>query len=360
MGSSAQAKVGISPSQTAAIAHKKKSESQFSFGDTSLNKVSSSKDNLRTSDVQTQINYATHLGHQLGNFQSGHGSTSPVQLKANCSAPIQRQGYGVEDEEQMMSVWYNDSVGMTSPDAPMSIPVGSERVSKDKKSAIRKKSSSVETVGWRPEEVPGPYLHFSEIDNRHWQTGIGLLQKEYEEGQQLSALSANADFGVFGNPGDDIRSGYKLGAYMLQGSTGNSEMFGFDGGVLGAESEHSIGEDGYSLGTGAHIIRGAVRAGDASKEEKNDEQLRVGASFGTPGLGLRGHWGDQDKDGLKEYGFGFDFSLGGPGVSFDIKTEDPILTGLKYAAPLLGWGIDLLTDDKSTNLTNMLKKGLGM
>lgn len=35
---------------------------------------------------------------------------------------IQRQGYGVEDEEQMMSIWHDDSAGMTSSDAPMSIP----------------------------------------------------------------------------------------------------------------------------------------------------------------------------------------------------------------------------------------------
>ncbi|NJL63724.1 MAG: hypothetical protein HC903_20145 [Methylacidiphilales bacterium] len=74
------------------------------------------------------------------------------------------------------------------------------------------------------------------------------------------------------------------------------------------------------------------------------------------GYSARGHWGDQDKDGRKEIGFGADV---GP-VSFDIKTEDPALTALKVVAPGVGWVIDALTDDKKFNLTDKALNILGI
>ncbi|MEM1310332.1 MAG: hypothetical protein AAGF98_12730 [Cyanobacteria bacterium P01_H01_bin.153] len=110
------------PSIQKATSHKKGAEWGRSLNKFSIDNASSNNNNSNPSDVQTQLHLATNLGHQLGHFQSSQSSVSPVQLKADYTAPIQRQGYGYEDEEQMMSVWHEDSaVGMTSPYAPMSI-----------------------------------------------------------------------------------------------------------------------------------------------------------------------------------------------------------------------------------------------
>ncbi|MEM7062105.1 MAG: M91 family zinc metallopeptidase [Cyanobacteria bacterium P01_B01_bin.77] len=85
-------------------------------------------------DVQTQLNQAAVFGHSFGQLGAPDSSASTMQLKrseralvtqlkSNHSAPIQKQGYGYEDEDQMMSVWHDDhSAGMSSSDAQMSSP----------------------------------------------------------------------------------------------------------------------------------------------------------------------------------------------------------------------------------------------
>ena len=70
-------------------------------------------------DLQSQLNQAAVFGHNLGQLNFNRSSTPVAQLKPNQSAPIQKQGYGYEDEEQMMSVWHDN------PEAPMSEPVTS-------------------------------------------------------------------------------------------------------------------------------------------------------------------------------------------------------------------------------------------
>lgn len=56
-------------------------------------------------------------------LENSSNSLTVIQPKSNYSAPIQRQGYGYEDEEQMMSVWNEDLVGMSTPDGPVGVPV---------------------------------------------------------------------------------------------------------------------------------------------------------------------------------------------------------------------------------------------
>ncbi len=218
----------------------------------------------------------------------------------------------------------------------------------------------ISSIGWRPEETEGPYMHASEMAGRNLQVGVGGLHKQFEDGSHLDAHSANLDFGVFGNENNnDLRIGGKADAQMFSGSTDPNYHAGVDGGVFGANAEMSAGQDGATIGAGAYAIQGAARAGDLTSKEANDEQIRSGLGL-TMGAAGRAHWGDKDKDGLREYGFGFDF---GP-LSFDMKTEDPLMTALKnplMGGGVLGWAADLLQDDdESTNLTRSALGLLGI
>ncbi|MEM8612445.1 MAG: hypothetical protein AAGF93_10540 [Cyanobacteria bacterium P01_H01_bin.105] len=104
-------------------------------------------------DIQTQLNQAAVFGHSFGQLGAPDNSVSTMQLKRSedapvtqlqfdHSTPIQKQGYGYEDEEQMMSVWNDRSADMTSPDAPMSIAVSTPRSSASNSSSKTNKDSS--------------------------------------------------------------------------------------------------------------------------------------------------------------------------------------------------------------------------
>ncbi len=172
-------------------------------------------------------------------------------------------------------------------------------------------------VGWRPDRdngnAAGPYLHASHNtgDEENVEIGLGLLR-----GDNGDIMSANAQLGVWGDPGSR-RIGGRANAQMAKGATNNNDNFwNFDGGVVDADAEMSIGEDGFTVGAGANVIHGAVQMGDISEEDEHDLQVRGGLGFGC-GAAARGHWGDADNDGIPEIGFGFD---AGP-VSFDMKSE---------------------------------------
>lgn len=83
-------------------------------------------------------------------------------------------------------------------------------------------------------------------------------------------------------------------------------------------------DSGFSLGAQANVAEAALTAGTSDKNSSADEVGRFGLSKGV-GLAGRGHWGDSDADGFREYGFGADF---GP-FSFDAKSEDPLRTLMK-------------------------------
>jgi hypothetical protein len=109
----------------------------------------------------------------------------------------------------------------------------------------------IESLGWRPEEHPGPYLHISELDDRWLQVGAGLFHKEFGHGAGMDVMTTNLDFGVFGNVGENSRLGGRANAQMFKGATPDNQSFGFDGSVFSAESEMSGGEDGATIGAGA-------------------------------------------------------------------------------------------------------------
>ncbi|MBW4671333.1 MAG: DUF4157 domain-containing protein [Cyanomargarita calcarea GSE-NOS-MK-12-04C] len=197
------------------------------------------------------------------------------------------------------------------------------------------------------------------IDPLGYETGLGVVHVEGNQKEKIDYLSANAKLGRFGKPNQDMRIGSQVDAQYLNFTTGNNGLFGgslgFDGGAFGANADNSVGEDGFALGGQVYAAQEAVRVGDVSSSEVNDEQFRLGYGQGI-GWSARGHWGDQDKDDRKEIGFGADI---GP-ISFDVKTEDPALTLLKGVAPGVGWAIDALTDDKKFNLTDKALKILGI
>jgi hypothetical protein len=129
--------------------------------------------------------------------------------------------------------------------------------------------------------------------------------------------------GVWDSEGGGTRTGTTVNLGIHKGSYGKGTPFGLDLGVGTAQGEASWGDDGFSAGATANLVEGAVTLGNFNNNKKNESQMKLGLSAGV-GLGARGHWGDSDKDGKSEYGFGFDY---GP-VGFDYKTEDPLRTGL--------------------------------
>ena len=96
-------------------------------------------------------------------------------------------------------------------------------------------------------------------------------------------------------------------------------ILNLDLGVGTASADAWLNPDsGFSLGAQANVAEAAITAGTTGTGD-NDRTTRFGLSEGV-GAGVRGLCGDRDKDGLREYGFGFDF---GP-FSADLKTEDPL------------------------------------
>lgn len=93
-------------------------------------------------------------------------------------------------------------------------------------------------------------------------------------------------------------------------------MFDFDVGVAQA---------GLIAEPGTTHLGGSITFGQARITDEIGEDERMGGSFGiAAGLGYQGrvHHSDDNNNGKTEYGFGVDAGW----ASFDIKTEDPLLT----------------------------------
>jgi hypothetical protein len=99
-------------------------------------------------------------------------------------------------------------------------------------------------------------------------------------------------------------------------------------------AEFSVGENGLRLQAGATGAGVEGTLGTFDENDHNDTVFRGGLSAG-PSLGVRGHWGDSDHDGRREWGAGVDI---GP-ISVDFKTESK---GLQGPVP---WLVDHFTGD---------------
>jgi hypothetical protein len=100
-------------------------------------------------------------------------------------------------------------------------------------------------------------------------------------------------------------------------------------------------------------LQGSVTAGNIGTGVR-DEESRFGLGAGVGGAG-RLHWEDADGDKRPEYGFGADI---GP-VSFDVKTEDPLMTAARMSpfGAIAGPVADHLLP-KDFNLTESVGNGL--
>jgi hypothetical protein len=131
------------------------------------------------------------------------------------------------------------------------------------------------------------------------------------------------------------RIGHKQGVTTNKTTINKGGDVSGDYGGYSASYEANVGSDGAAVGVQGNAGDGSVMlGGPPSKDSNTDAQTRIGVSEGVGGAG-RLHWGDADKDGHREYGYGFDF---GP-LSYDFKTEDP--TGLRGLNKSLGPALDM-------------------
>jgi len=207
---------------------------------------------------------------------------------------------------------------------------------------------------------PGDWYYGGRINGGDGYLGMGYDGGfgYHDEGELAGGVNASVDWLNFNakagewKEGNDNRYGWKMGGGVSKTAINPGGFLTGDMGAGTASVEANAGADGFSLGAQANAVEGSVTLGAPGKDKVNNESVRLGLSAGL-GLAGRGHWGDKDGDGHREYGFGFD---AGP-VSMDLKTEDPALTFLKNPLLLggaLGWGVDTATDDGKFNLTDWM------
>lgn len=191
-----------------------------------------------------------------------------------------------------------------------------------------------------------------------WEAGFGVttgtlgdehgawFRDDMFTGQGFFGGSSDGNIGAAGN----VRTARLAGGW---GQPGDGAYGSASVDAFGAGFDSWVNPDkGAAMGMGAYILQGDVSGGNIGSGAR-DEEARFGLGAGVGAAG-RLHWGDADNDGRREYGFGADI---GP-VSFDIKTEDPLLT-LAKGSPLapLAWGADWLMGD-DFNLTESVGNGL--
>ena len=138
------------------------------------------------------------------------------------------------------------------------------------------------------------------------------------------------------------------------GERGKGRAVSADADAFGAGFDAWVNPDkGANLGASAYLVQGSVTGGNIGTGAR-DEEARIGLGAGVGGAG-RLHWEDADGDGRREYGFGADI---GP-VSFDLRTEDPLMTMARMSS--LGMVAGGLADrflPKDFNLTESVGNGL--
>jgi hypothetical protein len=106
-------------------------------------------------------------------------------------------------------------------------------------------------------------------------------------------------------------------------------VFKGDAAVGTASAEASVNDDSIAVGAQANAAEASLTVGTSGTKRADgsdsdlDQTFRFGLSQGD-GYAGRIHFGDADKDGNPEIGVGADFGV----VSFDVKSEDPLRTGL--------------------------------
>ncbi len=140
--------------------------------------------------------------------------------------------------------------------------------------------------------------------------GAGL-----DKGKETDVIGANVSLGRWGEEGSE-RWGIKGSGGLVGFKTDQSDSpVNAEGQVAQTVFEASAGEDGATLGVGATAVGGGLTFGHAAG---GGTEVRGGVSINS-GIGVRAHWGDKDKNGHPEVGFGADVGF----FSGDLKSEDP-------------------------------------
>ncbi len=185
------------------------------------------------------------------------------------------------------------------------------------------------------------------------QSGMAGTKEGWHGGSHL--LRGNGFLGL--NHEGAIGAGGSAQVARLEGGwgeRGKGPAFSADADAFGANFDGWVNPDrGAALGASAYIVQGSATAGNIGTGAR-DEEARFGLGAGVGGAG-RLHWEDADGDGRREYGFGADI---GP-VSFDLKTEDPLMTMARMSP--LGMLAGPLADrflPKDFNLTESVGNGI--
>lgn len=141
--------------------------------------------------------------------------------------------------------------------------------------------------------------------------GVGAVRRTTDQGS-LQVASVNSGVGKFKDAAGETQQGVQGDAQLLKLATSVSDQnpVGVEMGALTASAGATTNASTTQAGAQANILEGALAVGNDS------HNVRLGASIGVGAAG-RAHYGDADKDGLRELGFGLD---AGP-ISFDMKTE---------------------------------------
>jgi hypothetical protein len=188
------------------------------------------------------------------------------------------------------------------------------------------------TIGDKPSSLDYSWFAFLTKNDgpqtgQGWELGLGWIHAEgllkeddvRGKGSTLDWFSALVQAGdLDGGKRYGIRGSAQAAAlnWALGNDSGNVQRVELH--VAQAQVDGSFGSDGASFGAGASLGGAAITAGPLSKSSDNDANARFGLSASV-GLAGRLHWSDDDKDGSREYGLGFDL---GP-VSADVKFEKP-------------------------------------
>jgi hypothetical protein len=178
------------------------------------------------------------------------------------------------------------------------------------------------TLGSRPRNDDFGYAYVGEED-RVEGFGLGLIHWDDPDGTKFDFLSWNRRMGEV-DPEND-RWGQQEDAQVLSATLPLDEnplqLSSLEIGGLTQNGDAHIGSDGATVGAGLAWARIAGTFGSARASSQDDTLVRLGVVNGACAAG-RLHWRDEDGDGSREYGFGFDALF----VSVDLKSEDvPIL-----------------------------------
>lgn len=178
-----------------------------------------------------------------------------------------------------------------------------------------------QNYGTHPDDVGAelkgrPIAHYrSDAEGDYHDFGFSGMHQKTKSGDVLDMFTLSGRQGYA-----DDWMGQSLSAGLLKAGFNQGEKDGFSGdiGIGTASYDASVSDSTASLGLQANAIEGSLTYSNLASAETG-RTVRAGASWGLGAAG-RAHYGDEDNDGWREYGFGFD---AGP-VSFDYKTEDAL------------------------------------